>query len=583
MITNVPIDPKNIQEIECKYANYQAAVDGSMDDMLLVKEVVHTKDDKLIPRIVVRENVKRPVYITKENYRNHQDKKEHEDIDKLNKIECTQNEMAVAIQRALGYRHPNPKAQLREVCRSPYVYLADLTLPTYVKATYKNKWKDFITRNNVAILDIETDVVHGTGKPITISVTMRDIKIVGAVQWFADMIPGGIEDIKRVYEEQMSAVPILNKKKKEVEIRNLVEERGSNIEYITDKDMGVVIQKVMARTHEIMPDFLAIWNMDFDMPKIIAQLRESGIPLEEVFCDPIVPDKYRKVHYKQASAQRVTNSKTISQHPADLWHVLFCQAGFYVIDAMCLFKKIRVASGNEPSYKLDFILKKHLGVGKLKFDLVDDKDPLKWHIEMQSKYPAEYIVYNIFDCVSIELLDERTNDLGLTASSLCDISEYHIFPSLPKRLVDILTYFYLENGKVPGCVGADITSTLDENIIGLDGWIVTLPAHMVEENGLNCIEEFPELKTNFRVQTADDDIAQAYPTGEVILNISKETTHVEICEIHGIPEANRRRAGINLTSGQVNAIEVGNELFGLPYIHTVLDEFEADIEKGLVA
>lgn len=583
MLTNVAIDPNNIKEIECKYANYQAAVDGTTDDMLLIKEVVHTKDGQLIPRIVIRENVKRPVYITKENYRNHQDKKECEDIDKLNRIDCTQNEMALAIQRGLGWRHPNPKAQLREVCRSPYVYLADLSLPTYVKASYKSKWKDFVTRNKVAILDIETDVVHGTNKPITISVTMGDIKIVGAVGWFDRLMQNGYEDIKRVYEEQMKEVPIYCKKRKAVVMHNLVEERGgSDFEYIVDDDMGVVIQKVIHRCHEIMPDFLAIWNIDFDLPKINRQLEESGIPLEDVWCDPIVPHKYRSVRYKQAAAQRVTNSKTISQHPADLWHVLYNQSGFYCIDAMCLFKKIRVASGNEPSYSLDFILKKHLGVGKLKFDLVDDKDPLKWHIAMQSEYPAEYIVYNMFDCMSIELLDEITNDLGLTASSLCDISEYHIFPSLPKRLVDILTYFYFENGKVPGCVGADITSELDDHVIGLQDWIVTLPAHMVEENGLHCVKEFPELRTNFRVQTADDDIAQAYPTGEVVLNISKETTHVEICDIDGISEKARRRSGINLTGGRVNAIEIANDLMGMPYIHTVLDEFMSDIEKGLI-
>ena len=105
---------------------------------------------------------------------------------------------------------------------------------------------------------------------------------------------------------------------------------------------------------------------------------------------------------------------------------------------------------------------------------------------------------------------------------------------------------------------------------------------MVEDNGLQCVEEIPRLKTAFRVQTADDDITQAYPTGELILNISKETTFIELKTITNVTDAARRRSGINLTGGKTNAIEIGNELLNLPYIHNVLELFEKDIEEGLV-
>ena len=86
-----------------------------------------------------------------------------------------------------------------------------------------------------------------------------------------------------------------------------------------------------------------------------------------------------------------------------------------------------------------------------------------------------------------------------------------------------------------------------------------------------------------RVQTADADILQAYPTGEIVLNISKETTCMEVLDIIGVPEEARRRAGINLTGGKTNAIEICNDIMNLPYIDDVLAAFEADIELGLVA
>ena len=583
-----PQIPKEmIKGIECKYVCYQESRDGSKDDMILVKEVVHTKDNRQIPRIKLIENFKRPVYTTKKPYRNHTDKKEYKELDKLDPRDTKQSRMSETLQRALGRSVPNPKLQLREICRDQNIYFADLAPTTMIKAAYRKKNPDLITRNKVAVLDIEADVVFGTDEPIMISVTMGKKKIIGISDWWAKRIPDIENTLHAKYEEYLSSITLKEKCKKtrkniHVE-HNLIEERGGDFKIIKNGNMAEVIRDVMREVHEWMPDFVAIWNMNYDLPKIMACCEKYNIPHEDVWCDPKVPDKYRRVWYKQAKSQRETNSKTIAQHPADLWHVLYTLAGFYVIDAMCAFKKIRVANGNEPDYKLDGVLNRHLGIGKLKFDQVKAPEgDIKWHIEMQRDYPAEYCIYNLFDCVSIELLDEKTNDLGLTVPALAGISEYHIFPSLPKRLVDNLHYFYLDRKLIAGCVGADITSDLDDDVINMTGWIVTLPAHMVEDNGLQCVKEIPKLKTMFRVQTADDDITQAYPTAELTLNISKETTFVELKGIEGVSEMARRRSGINLTGGQTNAIEICNELLNMPYIHTVLDAFESDIKEGLI-
>ena len=578
-MANVP--KEDIVGIECKYATYQAATDGTPNDLLLIKEVIHTKDGGLVPNIRLVENFKRPFYITKKPYQNHKDKKEHEDIDKVDKFLTTQVQMPEAIQRALGYRFPNPKMQLREVCKSPYVYFADITTPTIVKQMYREKYPNAVSRNTVAVLDTERDVTFGTEDTILVSVTMKDKIVLGIVRWWADRIPDCINTIQSKYKHYLSEITI--KGKDGPEHVNLLETRSNKVEIIVRDTPGQVIRQVMRRVHEMNPDFLAIWNMNYDVPELLRMLAKDNIAPEDVFCHPTVPKKYRKVWYKEAKAQRETNSKTISQHPADLWHVLFCQAGFYVIDAMCLFKKIRTAKGNEASYALDYILRKYLGIGKLDFEEADAYTKLKRHQFLQREYPAEYAIYNIFDCMSIELLDEKTNDLGMTITSLAEISEYSIFPSMPKRLVDVLHFFFLDYKKVAGSVGADVITELDEGIIDLGGWIVTLPAYAVEENGLYCIEEVPELQTMMRVQTADADILQAYPTGEIVLNISKETTCMEVLDIIGVPEEARRRAGINLTGGKTNAIEICNDIMNLPYIDDVLAAFEADIELGLVA
>ncbi len=85
-----------------------------------------------------------------------------------------------------------------------------------------------------------------------------------------------------------------------------------------------------------------------------------------------------------------------------------------------------------------------------------------------------------------------------------------------------------------------------------------------------------------RRQTSDADILQAYPTGGSVMNISKETTFIEVYEIEGVPEEARRRAGINLTGGQTNAIEICNDILKFPFIEDVADAFLKDLEEGLV-
>ncbi len=574
-------DPKDVIGIECKHVAYQTATDGTLNDLLVVKEVVHTKDNGQFPRIRLMENWKRPFYITKPNHRNHSDKKEYEELDKLQKFESTEIGLPQQIQMRLGRRFPNPKLDRRKACDSPYVYYADIRSSTLIKHYYRKRWPNLVSANKVAVLDTERDVIYGTEETILTTVTMGNRRVVGIVKWWADRIPNIHEVIHRKYAEYLETIkidrsivdPVSGKSNvKNVEVK-LIEERGGDIEILIRDTPGQCIRDVMARTHEMLPDFVAIWNMNYDIKEIIKMLKADNIDPAEVFSDPSVPDQYKYFRYKEADAQRETVSKTISQHPSDLWHVCYCPAGFYIVDAMCLFKKIRVGGGNEPSYALDDILKKYLGVGKLKFKEADHLTKLPWHQFMQKNYPAEYVIYNIFDCVSIELLDDLTGDMASAISTLANISDYSIFPSLPKRLVDILHVFYEERGKVAGTAGSQIITPLDDGVISMNQWIVTLSPYMVYRNGLNIIKEAPKLQTMFRRQVSDSDILQAYPTGQVISNGSKETTAIEIISIEGVSEEARRRAGINLTGGRTNAIEICYDLLNAPHIEDVGDAF----------
>lgn len=473
------IDQNNIKGIECKHVAYREATDGSKHDIHLIKEVVHTNDGKRIPRIVLRENVRRPFYITKKPYRNHEEKKEFEHKSKLDKFMSTEARMAMQIQKALGRRTPNPKLTLRDACSDPSVYLAEINSTTIIKHTYKKKWPDVFSDDKVGVLDIETNVHDKNGFPILISVTSGKDKLVAICPQYAKSIHFDKNEVERIiserYKHHLSTVKIKDKETGEMVERNLYEERGMKITFYHDKTIAHAFRNMMVDVHDLLLDQLAIWNMNFDIPKILTMLKHYGIKAEDCFCDPSVPNKYRRIWYKEAKATRETLSKSITQHPADLWHVLYCTAGFYVIDAMCAFKKIRVGKGNEPSYSLDAILNKHLGMSKLHVDgLKANEGTLEWHQEMQRRFPADYVVYNIYDCLLVELLDERTGDLARTVSTMSGVSNLGIYPSLPRRLVNNLAFYLLEKDYVMGCAGRDMTHERDDKVIGIDGWIKTL-------------------------------------------------------------------------------------------------------------
>jgi hypothetical protein len=239
---------------------------------------------------------------------------------------------------------------------------------------------------------------------------------------------------------------------------------------------------------------------------------------------------------------------------------------------MSAYKKIRIASAAEASYSLDSILDKHLNITKLKFDEAKGLIGKDLHIFMQSRYPIEYIVYNIFDCISMEMLDECTNDLSLSLPMFSGCSDLSKFKSQPKRAVDALHFYCLKNNMVIGSTSGEMVEDVDELVTDLSGWITMLPSHLITEQGLQCVKELPDTNTNIYTHVGDLDVSASYPNGIIVFNISKETTMKELISIEGVNEDTKRMATINLSGGCTNAVEICNTIFGLPTLDKWLDE-----------
>lgn len=488
-MSQAPSQPQYLGR-EFKHGTYVTAKDGSFDDALFIKEYITHPDGRREPNLFMVENFKRPFWITREMYRNHKDKKFSEDIKKLQRFSSTQINLTREIARALG-RTPSRNSSLRQICRSPYVYGCDVTTPVLFKHQYMTRWPEYITDNTVAALDAETNMFTDEGEPIMYSLTMKERAYIVIVRSFLEGITNPEERIQQALRKYLGDV---------------VEERKIALEIDFAEQCGEATYKLIQKAHEWKPDILSIWNVNFDMKKIIWSLEKYGYDLADVFSDPSVPYKYRHFKYREGPSQKVTASgKFMALHPAEQWHTVETPASFYVLDAMCVYLKLRIAGGKEPSYALDYILQKHLGIRKLNFEEADHLKGGNWHSFMQKNYPIEYCVYNLFDCISLEMLDEKTTDLSRMISSMSGPSEYDRFGSQPRRTCDDLHFECLEKGQVIATTSDQMEDENDKYTPHLRNWIVTLPSHLVDDNGVQAVAELPNQRTTLRAHVADLD------------------------------------------------------------------------------
>ena len=557
------VKPEDIVARECILARYGCATDDSGDDVVLVKERVHLKDGTTRNNLKPFYNYERDFYITKERYQNHKQKKTYEDIHKLQKFTCTQRGLADAIatktRRKRGTR-------LSVLCRNPYVYGADITTTSLIKHRYAEHWPNTVSDTTLAVLDFEADVVHGTDEFISGSLTFKDKAIIAYTKHFAQNCP----DLKEKITEYV-----------EVHLGQYTNPRGMKLEIVEVETPVDLVKLLISKAHQWQPDVIGIWNVTYDIPRMLDTLKRGGIDPKDVFSDPRLPEQFRWCRWRPRELKRGKGDGTSNKHPTELWHTLEHPAGFYFIDMMCLYCILRIAAGKRSSYKLDDVLRDELNLGKLGFDYVGiDEGTLEWHQEMQQHYKPEYMVYNIFDSLSIELLDEKNRDVSKTLRALVGISPIDKFSSNPRRLANDMHFYCLSDDKVMGTTSDNMEEDLDKYVLGKREWIVTLESFLRDRKaGLNIVKGAKQLPTDFYALVADFDVKSSYPTTEYVFNVSKETTHRELSRIQGLTEQQQRSIGINLSGGNVNAVELCNLVYDYPRMDQILDAYRKDKEQ----
>ena len=414
------------------------------------------------------DNPKVNIYVTAEHYRTHKYKIEWAPKVQLDEYVTLYRDRAETLDTVLNGngrprwwkgRPPN----LKKLMSSPYVYGADIDFGVRVKYRYElmnggRKPESY----NVGGLDIETDVneIDGKGSKSVIICTFIDHKgntFVGIrKKFFADHT---VEEVEKMWKEKTEP-EFLSKLTDDPKTgsRKLYEESGGIkiVAQIFDEELDL-LKWIFDCIHVSRPDFVTIWNMDYDIPYILERLNFRQADPRDVLCSPDIPKKYRQCTYYHDNGKK-------QDHITDRWHVLHLTDYTKYVDAMCMYARIRKASTRKPSYNLDAIATEELGSGKLKFGLDD-------HHTMQLNHKVEYVVYNIVDVLLLRLLDLKNHD----TANMLRLLDASLIDDYARQSVQLKNTFfcYLDMlGGVPASMGDPIVMPWDKYITNKGGQVL---------------------------------------------------------------------------------------------------------------
>ena len=530
----------------------------SNEDIHIVKEVKFI-NNKYYDNIRIIKNFKRPFYITKDIFKNHKDKKESEELSKVDTYYSTQSQLYKNIAKRLN--QPTFDTSPRTINKSPYLYGTSLDSRTYLKYLYMKNNNNFISDYRVGFFDIEYDMLKN--EIIIISLISKKRLTVGILKSFADKIPNIYEKLNYLYSKY---------------IPDNIYKKRLDIEFVILNTEIELIRYVMQKANNYDIDILTAWNVKYDITTIMEAIDKTKYSYADIFHYDKIPEKYKHFSFKEGKSVKKTEAgREIAIPIEERWHTIKSSTNYIIVDTMSVHRYIRAGGATVPGgYSLDNILKTEGVDTKLKFDSNKGFKGIEWHLNMIKNKPAEYIIYNIWDVMSMMIMDDKTKDLQVSFPVLSGVSHFDIFNSGPKRIIDALTFFYLERGRV---LGVKDMSEENDKILGLEDWIVTLRSHMMVDNGLTAIKGLENIITNIRTYVYDLDSVSSYPSCTMAANVSKDTTHRELIAVAGVPKPIFKYQNINLLYGKTNAVEYCNTMYKMP---SLFDLIKAKKENKIV-
>jgi DNA polymerase elongation subunit (family B) len=333
-----------------------------------------------------------------------------------------------------------------------------------------------------------------------------------------------------------------------------------NYEFFMYDDERELIKDLFKLINTLKRDFIMIWNMAFDIPFIVARIKELGMNPIDVMCHKDFPIK--ELYYKKDTKNFMVQNKS------DFFKISAYTA---YLDQMLLYAGLRKGGGEQRSYALNAIGQKEVGDEKLDYH---EEANIKTLPYVNFK---KFVMYNIKDVLLQLGIERKTNDIeNVYQRAYTNATSFH---KIFKQTVFLKNRAYIEYYKQGLIIGnntnveygiPDVEKEDDDE--KFDGALVADPTL----NGYEGIELFGAKSMYVFDNVVDMDFSSMYPHIIIAFNIAPNTMVGKLIIGGSIQEAYKNAsedgkvedAGKDFIDNYLvgNVANMGSKWFGLPNV-----------------
>jgi hypothetical protein len=384
------LNTENIMLLNTIYHYPKKREDGNYYDYLDIVYKNLVTNDKHVRTI---ENPEMDIYVVKPEHRTFSYNQEYFPIDKLDRYRLPYKNLNLEIANILGkewtnyvkecYKTGNRYAA-NSVHQNAFVFGSDYPIDAWYRIQYLlNYGHDKPKPITKCFLDIEADLTK-PGAPINAVTVIDQVEMTS----YTFLLRDKDNPLIREFENDIDNF------KKELNDDYAFYYGEINYRFLMfdeEKDMLTTVFKLV---NKLKRDFLLIWNISYDIPKIIERMKKLGVDPIETMCSEDF--KIKELYFKKDTRNFQIKYK------ADFFKI---SSYTTYIDQMLLYAGLRKGSSEIRSYALNYIAELELQDKKLNYDEVSDFKSLPY-----ANYRM-FVKYNIKDVLLQLGLDKRTGDV----------------------------------------------------------------------------------------------------------------------------------------------------------------------------
>lgn len=489
-------------------------------------------------QLVRKLNPMRPLYVLKRAFWNNTNDDETVERSKLDEFYVPNYQMIDNLKVKLGY-NKNKWINNKDLLNDQRSFGNDIPIEAIMKQAYHDSTPRTCPEYRVGGLDIETSVLGGQ-EVILITYTTPELHSYTCM--LKAFMQDPIEKIQQVCDDALKQwVANLND-----DGRKVVEKYKLGITLKECQTEVEMIKWIFDMIHMDKPEFVGVWNINFDIPYLLKRLEFHKQSPYSIMCHPDVPWRERVCTYKEDTNKKVT-------HWSRRWHWFKLSGYTQFLDLQSLYSNLRVVNGVESSYALKYIADKNLGTSKLDFG--EDG-----HAAMQKNRMTEYTAYNIVDTVILPVQDKVTRDVN----SMVLIMREDVIENFVAKTIMLTDSFYpycKQRNRIPASCSGNQNHITDEEIINVGGAV--LNPLLAKGTGTKKVKELTG-DTHIMTMVADIDVKSMYPHLLMMGNVAKETKISTVLAIEGFDHHAINDMFGHYCSPRENAVYLMNKFFGLP-------------------